>query len=59
MPGNPFDGGARAEPNPRDHPLYGLWIDGRPASCAPPDRQHAAVLAELLDSAARQPPKQW
>jgi hypothetical protein len=45
--------------DPRDDPLYRLWIDGRPAAHAPPDRQHAAVLEALLDKADAEPPKRW
>jgi hypothetical protein len=57
MPANRWDAGARQEPDPRDHPLHGLWVDGRPAALASPERQNAAVLTQLLDGAARQRPQ--
>ncbi len=66
MPDSPgrgsFDEGARydAELDPTlPHPLKGMRIDGKPARFAPPERQHAAVLTELIDSAAREPRRQW
>lgn len=62
MPADNWDQGARydAELDPTlPHPLKGIWIDGMPARFAPAERQHAAVLTDLIDSAARQPLKRW
>jgi hypothetical protein len=56
---NDWDTGAMPEPAPRDHPLYQLWIDGRPATHAPPDRQHAAIVGRALDKAEANPRPDW
>ena len=64
MPDSPgrgsSDEGARydAELDPTlPHPLKGMRIDGKPARSAPPDRQHAALVTDLVDRAADQAPQ--
>jgi hypothetical protein len=57
---NPFDAGVMPEPDPRDHPLYGLWTwEGRPAATAPPDDRHTVLITALIDKADAEPRQSW
>lgn len=57
---NDWDTGAREEPDDRrNHPLRGIWVDGKPARLLPPARQHGVLVSELADRARAKPRHRW